>query len=456
MVRTLTLGEIAAICGGTVSEEWAQVTASGVTTDTRSLQRRQLFVALKGERHDGHEWVREALAAGAAGVVISRSVNGLRELPTVLVRDTLEAYGQLAAHHRAQLGVRVVGVTGSSGKTTTKNAVGAVLARVGPTRTAPGTENNEIGVPRFLLSLEEGDRFAVVEMAMRGPGEIGYLARLARPQIGVITNIGEAHVGRLGGRERLAQAKAELLAELPTDGVAVLNADDFFFGLLSEMAPCPIISFGLGAEADVTALEVRPDGLQGMRFTLQREDGAIEVALRLPGRHNVANALAAAAVGLAVGATLEQTREGLEVAAAEQMRGQVLQTNGSVTILNDAYNANPDSMAAALAVLSGAQGRKLAVLGDMLELGERADGAHRQLGIAAAEAGVERLVAVGKLAALAAQTAGAQGVRADAVESVEEAVALLRPELRAGDTVLVKASRALALERVVEGLLDDA
>ncbi len=315
----LTLGKIAEICDGAVEEQWAKVQIEGVSTDTRTLKPGELFVALQGEWQDGHDFVPQAFEAGAAGVLVARPLPAVSSRPLVVVDDTLVAYGKLAAHHRAGLDVTIAAVTGSSGKTTTKNLVGAVLRQVGPTLIAPGTENNEIGVPRALLRLNEKHQFCALEMAMRGPGEIAYLAQLARPQIGVITNVGDAHIGRLGSREKAAQAKAELLTELPDDGVAVLNADDFFFGLLSEMTSCPIISFGLDNEADVTATELRPRGLQGTDFTLRAPCGQITVSLKLPGRHNVHNALAGAVAGVAVGASAAQSFCGRLVALWSSM-----------------------------------------------------------------------------------------------------------------------------------------
>ncbi len=451
----LTLDEVANICDGVVDARWRDIEIAGVSTDTRTIKPGELFVALVGEHHDGHDFVPEAFERQAAAAMVTGSAPAWGDRPLVVVQDTLLAYGKIAAYHRDRFDVTIAAITGSSGKTTTKNLAGAVLAMLGTTLVAPGTENNEIGVPRVLLRLTESHRFCVVEMAMRGCGEIAYLAGLVRPRIGVITNVGQAHIGRLGSRRELARAKAELLAKLPAGGVAVLNADDFFFDYMAETAPCRILSFALQAEADVTAEHLRPRGLAGTDFLLKTPSGHVEIRLRLPGLHNVSNALAAAAVGVAAGARVEQIKAGLEAVAPEQMRTQVIHAPKGFAIINDAYNANPDSMTAALQLLATVEGRKIAVLGDMLELGDKARAAHERLGACVAEGGIDWLITVGEFADVTAEQAAARGVQVDVVDNPQAAVSLLRPALRAGDTVLVKASRALALERVVEGLLHD-
>ena len=273
--------------------------------------------------------------------------------------------------------------------------------------------------------------------------------------MGIITNIGQSHVGRLGTREAIAQTKAELLEHLPAEGVAVLNADDFFFSVFEAMAPCRVVSFGLGEQAQVRAEEIANHDLDRVAFRLVSPAGAADVAMPVPGRHNVLNALAAAAAALELGAGLEEIAAGLAVHEGTAMRLQRVAGRGGSTIINDAYNASPDSVAAALRVLGAATGRRIFVFADMLELGREAEAAHREVGELVARSGVHRLIAVGELAALAAERAGELGVRAEAVADARAAAALLAGELGPEDTVLVKGSRAMRLERVVEALADD-
>jgi UDP-N-acetylmuramoyl-tripeptide--D-alanyl-D-alanine ligase len=426
---------------------------AGVTTDSRAVHPGDLFLALAGERFDGHDFLRAAFEAGAAAAVVRRVPPDLpAEAPLIMVEDTLIAYGQLAAWARRQSTARIIAITGSAGKTSTKRLLGDLLARRAPTLTAPGTENNEIGVPRALLDLQPEHRFGVLEFGMRGPGEIAYLAELSHPDIGVITNIGASHLGRLGGREAIAQSKAELLPALCPAGRAVLNADDFFFGLLQEMACCPVISFGLSPEATVRAEEITYEGLAGSRFTLVVGEERLPVSFPLPGEHNLRNALAAAAAYWAATGTSEGLQEGLGTASAESMRGEILTLPGPLTVINDAYNASPTSVAAAVELLATLPGRRVLVLGDMLELGVFAEEEHRKIGRLAAERRLDWLVAVGEHAAQAAQAAREAGGEASEVTSPEAALALLREALRPGDVVLVKASRRVGLEQVVEGL----
>lgn len=450
-----TLGEVAVACEGRVDDQRAEITVSGVSTDTRELAAGELFVALKGPHHDAHDFLTEAQERGAAAAVVSDPRRAPGDLPVVAVGDTLKALGLLAAWHRAKMPARVVAITGSTGKTSTKDMLGQIVQSVAPAVVAEGTRNNEIGVPLTLLGLSPRDRFCVLELAMRGPGEIDYLAGIARPDVGVITNIGQSHVGKLGSREAIAQAKAELLEHIPTDGAAVLNADDFFFSVFCAMAAAPVVSFGIHAEADFRALEVDDGDTGSVGFRMITPLGTTDVRMKVPGRHSVMNALAAAAAASQVGATLDEIRAALERHEGSPMRMQRLPGLRGAVILNDAYNASPDSVGAALRVLASAGGRRVFVFGDMLELGAEAESAHRDVGRAAAEAGVEWMIAVGELAALAADEAAERGVRVDRVDEAAQAAELLRPELTKNDVVLVKASRGMALERVAEALSDD-
>jgi UDP-N-acetylmuramoyl-tripeptide--D-alanyl-D-alanine ligase len=449
------LGEVAAACEGTVDDRWESVAVSGVSTDTRELAGGELFVALSGQHHDAHEFLTAAEDRGAAAAVISDSEQAPSGLPVVTVEDTLRALGLLGAWHRSQMPARVLAITGSTGKTTTKDMLGQIVGHVGSAVVAEGTHNNEIGVPQTLLRLSPDDRFCVLELAMRGPGEIDYLAGIARPNVGVITNIGQSHVGQLGSREAIAQAKAELLGHVPGDGAVVLNADDFFFSVLCAMAEAPVVSFGIEGEADFRAVDVDDSEVDRVGFRMITPLGETDVQMAVPGRHSVMNALAAAAAASQVGATLEEIADALEEYAGSPMRMQRLHGRGGAVILNDAYNASPDSVGAALNVLASAEGRRVFVFGDMLEMGAEAEPAHKEIGRAAAEAGVDWLVSVGELAALAAESAAERGVRVDTVDEASEAAERVLRELREEDVVLVKASRGMALERVVEALTDD-
>lgn len=451
----MTLGEIAQACGGACVGDCAAVTVRGLSTDSRDLRPGELFVALKGDRHDGHQFVAQAFADGAAAAVVSDAAAVPAGRPAVLVKDTLAALGQIAAAHRARCQVRIAAITGSVAKTTTKDMLTSIMRGVGPTLSAEGTRNNEIGVPLTLLALCAEHRFCVVELAMRGAGEIAYLAAMVRPQVGVITNIGESHVGRLGSRDAIARAKAELLEFLPPDGCAVLHADDFYFALLTELAPCPVLSFGQAANAAVHPEQVVTHGLAGSEFLLATPSGRVPVRLQVPGRHNITNALGAAAAALGLGADLEQIATGLGAYAGTPMRLQRVAGVGGCVLINDAYNASPDSVRAALELLAETEGRRIMVFGDMLELGTHAQEAHREVGRQAARAQVAYLLSVGPMAALAAEEAGAAGVRVSTFDDALQAAAALRPELQPGDVVLIKGSRGMTLERVVEALRDD-
>jgi UDP-N-acetylmuramoyl-tripeptide--D-alanyl-D-alanine ligase len=451
----ITLGQLAQWLEVTLPAELeAEQPVKGICTDSRQLQAGDVFIALKGDNFDGADFARSALAQGALLAVVAapQATLGLRQL---VVTDTLTALGQIAHHWRQQLTACIIAITGSAGKTTTKNMVAAICQQAGPTVAAEGTHNNEIGVPQTLLRLGRDDAYGVLEFGMRGRGEIRQLAEIVRPQVGVITGIGEAHIGRLGSREAIAETKAEILPLLPPEGTAVLPAEDFFFPLLAGMCPCPVLAFGFGDAAQVRCEAVLHESLTGQRARVRLGETISEITLQLPGRHNLSNALAAAAAALAAGCSPEQIVAGLAACEATPMRGELLPGPQGSMIINDAYNANPVSVAAALQVLQQSPGRRLMVLGDMLELGPTAAEAHQQLGRLIAQAGVVWLITVGELAALAGESAAAAGLQVTAATSPEEAAELLRPELRPGDAVLVKGSRGMQLERTV-GRLQDA
>ncbi|MFB3882921.1 MAG: UDP-N-acetylmuramoyl-tripeptide--D-alanyl-D-alanine ligase [Armatimonadota bacterium] len=427
----------------------------GVSTDTRSLARGALFVALRGERFDGHDFVGAALAKGAGAALVSRDVSATG--PLIVVPDTLVALGEIAATHRATLTPRVVAVTGSTGKTSTKEMIASVLSQGWRTARTPGNYNNEIGVPLTLLSLDSSYEAAVVELAMRGRGQIEYLARMARPQVGVITNAGVSHLELLGSREAIVEAKAELLAALPADGVAVLNADDDSFGVLAERSPCRVMSFGSRSTAEVTADEVvvNQDGSTG--FRLRGRWGEERVSIPVGGRHHALNAAAAAAAAVAAGADPAWIAAGLASFAGAEQRTRIVRAAGGFTVIDDCYNAAPDSMRAALDLLEDLPGeRKWAVLGDMKELGPLAPEWHREVGELAGTSGVAGLVTVGELGRFMAEGAREvlQGEQVIETQSNAGAAAALLALVGPGDVVLVKGSRAMAMEEVVARLVE--
>jgi UDP-N-acetylmuramoyl-tripeptide--D-alanyl-D-alanine ligase len=414
-------------------------------------------VALRGPRTDGHRFIGTAASKGAVGAVASALANDLDlgAMPVFLVPDTLRALGAIAARYRQGLAVEVVGITGSVGKTSVVLLTAAVLAQRFRVVQSEENWNAEIGVPLTLLRAQTGTTQVVVtEMAMRGPGQIRELVELARPRFGVVTNVGEAHLGLLGSVEDIAAAKSELIEGLPPDGAAILNADDPWTERLAQRARCRIIRFGVGDAAEVRAEDIRP-GPRAVTFRLRAGEDAAEVLLPLVGAHHVANALAAAGVGVALGLPAGLIGAGLEHAAHPSRRLQIEEAE-SLLILDDSYNASPRSARAAFAALAQAAGprRRVAVLGDMKELGDASPDLHREVGREAARSGVAVVVAVGPEALALAE--GAREVLGPTsvihVADREAAIPVVREVVRSGDAVLVKGSRAMGLEAVVESL----
>jgi len=444
----MSLSELARTVDGQLVGADARFT--GVSSDTRTLARGDLFVALEGPHFDGHAFVAEAAARGAAGALVSRRPDGA--LPVVRVTDPRRSLGQLAARWRARFDIPVVAVTGSNGKTTVKNMVAAILARRGRGIATTGNLNNDIGVPLTLLRLREGDRHAVIEMGMNHPGEIAYLTRLARPTVAVVTNAGEAHLAGLGSVANVARAKGEIFDGLAANGVAVINADDPHAGLWRELArDRRIHSFGLDQPADVRA-EYSLDP-EGSNLKLKTSEGDIAMRIPLLGRHNIMNALAAATAARAAGAGLEDIKAGLEKLERIAGRLEVKRGANGARVLDDTYNANPGSLAAGLEVLKSAQGERVLVLGDMGELGAAGPEIHRRAGELARRLGIERLYGLGELSQLAVESFGAGGRHFNAQGELAET---LRAAMHAGMTVLVKGSRAMHMEKVVERIVPAA
>ncbi len=431
---------------------------TGASIDSRSVKAGELFVALPGERCDGHDFVADALQRGAWGALVARDALAagriaLAKLPKVVaVANPLLALQELALLLRRRIPIPLVGVTGSNGKTTTKEMLSRILEQGGPVLRNEGNLNNHIGVPLTLLRLRPGLRAAIVEMGMSAPGEIALLARIAAPQVGVVTNIGPAHLEFLGSMEGVADAKGELLEGLPPDGTAIVNADDVFVDRLRSKFSGRTISFGLGQKAVVRAKDIH-QGVDQVQFTIAYNGSEIAVQLRTVGAHNVYNALAAAAGALAAGASLEDVRAGLGVFVPVAGRSELRTIKGR-TILADYYNANPASLAAALAALVGLapSGRTVAVLGDMRELGAAGEEAHREAGRRAARSGVFAVVTLGRLARLIGEGAREAGLdRVYEAATHDEAAELLFRLAQPGDAVLIKGSRGMQMEKILEG-----
>lgn len=460
----LTLAEVAEIVDGTLQHaDPATLVSGSVEFDSRKVAPGGLFLAIPGERVDGHDFTRAAADAGAVASIVSRDVDG----PSIVVADGFAALADLASAVVRRLSqLTVVGVTGSSGKTSTKDLLDQLLRRLGPTVAPPGSFNNELGHPYTVLRATPDTRYLVLETSARGIGHIRFLTEIAPPHIGVVLNVGSAHLGEFGSRDAIAAAKGELVEALPADGVAVLNADDALVAAMAERTAARIVRVGESEAADVRATDLRLDELSRASFVLRTPAGSADVRLNLAGRHHVGNALAAAAVAIECGMAPADVAVALGAATpVSRWRMELAERADGVLVINDAYNANPESMRAALDTLAAVAasrqrsgGRSFAVLGHMAELGATAPAEHEELGRLTARLGVDRLIAVGETARpieRAAALEGSWGGAASWVPDVDEAVALLRTELRPGDVVLVKASRAASLERVALAIADD-
>ncbi len=452
---SLSSDELAGLTGGRLLVR-SDRPIRGAAVDSRQVTPGQLFVALPGERTDGHEFIADALARGAAGLLVTRPIAdpaALGDVTVVRVANSLAALGAVAAGWRRRFRLLVVGVTGSIAKTSAKEAIAAVLRERFVTLRSEGNQNNEIGLPLTVLQLNPEHEAAVLEMGMYVGGEIAELARIARPSIGLVTAVQPVHLARIGSLRAIEAAKGELLEALPPDGTAILNADDPIVRRMGSRSVARSMTYGFDAGADVGAEAVESAGLAGMRFMLRTHAGRRAVAIPTLGRLSVHNALAGAAVGHAAGLRLDEIVAGLGVGWSAPHRVQVVRM-GAVTLIDDTYNASPRSVVAALDLLGGVSGRRGAVLGEMLELGEAGDEGHRVVGEAAARTADWLLVVGGAAAGIAegAVAAGMDPARVWLVADIDAALEFLPPRLRDGDVVLVKASRGIGLERLVEGL----
>lgn len=420
----------------------------GVSTDTRTLSAGELFVALKGPNFDGTAFLDDAIERDAAGAIVQKEVDA--ELPMIVVDNTLDALGTLAAAWREQMRAKVIGITGSNGKTTLKGLLASCLSQSAETLATIGNLNNEIGVPLMLLKLDPSHRYAVIEMGANHAGEIDYLTTLAAPKVVAITNAAPAHLEGFGSVEGVARAKGEILTGPVPPEWAILNADDDYFEYWCSIAgDAQVISFGLSATADVRASDIRVTET-GSTFTIHGPDMRFDVRLPLRGKHNVANACAACAIALAVGLDVAQIRRGLEAAEPAQGRLQPVQSRSGAILFDDSYNANPVSVQAAAEFLAAQEGRGWLVLGDMAELGDDAALLHAHTGWVAREAGIRHLLATGELSRHTVDSFGDGGHWYKNVKSLVED---LTRTIGAGDVVLVKGSRSSGMERVVDALI---
>jgi UDP-N-acetylmuramoyl-tripeptide--D-alanyl-D-alanine ligase len=432
------------------------VPVAGVSIDSRTLAIGEAFFAIQGPNRDGHGFLRDAAARGAACLVVHNLADDLPpSVPTILVDDTTRALGRLAAYHRARFTGPVAAVTGSNGKTTTKEMMAAVLGALGPVLKPEGSFNNQWGLPLTLLRLGPEHRALALELGANTPGEIASLAAIARPTVGVVTVVASAHTEFFGSLDGVAAEKSALVRAVPPEGTVVLNADDPRVLAMHRESRARVLYFSTGPGGDVFTVGPAEDDGLGLRFTLAAGTATRPVRMHFAGRHNVVNALAAAGVGLALGLSLEQIARGLE--AARPAKGRcVWRRAGQLRLLDDTYNANPTSVSAALAALAAGAGpaRRVVVLGDMLELGPISESAHREVGRAVAASGAAELIGLGRWAQVAVDAARQAGLaESHHVTTFEDAVALLLKRLAPGDAVLVKGSRGMRMERVVDALV---
>ncbi|HBX68067.1 MAG TPA: UDP-N-acetylmuramoylalanyl-D-glutamyl-2, 6-diaminopimelate--D-alanyl-D-alanine ligase [Chloroflexi bacterium] len=452
---------------------WAHQIITDASVDSRQIIPGALFVALPGERVDGHDFVEQAFSRGACFALVQREIPGeygtldLRgsafpemelhsENPVLLrVDDTLQALQQIARFWRSRLNLRVIGITGSVGKSTSKELIATVLEQSYSTLKNPGNLNNEIGLPLTILRLSEGHQCAVLEMGFYVPGEIRFLCDIAKPDVGVITNIGTVHAERAGSQEAIARGKAELVESLPAapDGVAILNYDDRWVRSMAAKTQAKIMFYGLNPEADIWADQIEGLGLEGIRFRLHYQREILHLRVPLIGRHSVHTVLRATAVGLAEGMNWQEIITGLR-SGHTQLRLVAVRSEAGALLLDDTYNASPQSMLAALNLLDEMDGRKIAVLGDMLELGRYELQGHELVGRRAAQV-VDELITLGERGRLIAEAACRGGFPSHQVTELEEsdqAIAFLQDHLRENDVVLVKGSRGMRMDRIVAAL----
>ena len=451
MMKNMTLENIAAACGGQIyymREDLAQETAKGVVIDSRQIEPGYIFVATKGERVDGHRFIPDVFAKGALAVICE--VLPEEDLgPCILVEDSFMALKQAAAFYRQQLNIRVVGITGSVGKTSTKEFIAAVLAEKYKVHKTAGNYNNEVGLPLTIFGIQEDDQIAVLEMGINTFGEMHRLSEVAKPDICVMTNIGQCHLENLIDRDGILRAKSEIFDFMNPKGTVVVNGDDDKLATIHEVYGKAPVTFGMNKQNAIWADHIENRGLLGSCADIHMGDDVVHAIIPLPGEHMIYNAMAAAAVALQFGMSKEEIAAGISHVEAVAGRSHLVEA-GDKVIIDDCYNANPVSMKAAIDLLATAPGRKVAILGDMFELGENEKAMHGEVGEYAAEKGIDLILCVGELSEAMYQEAVGSGGNAKYYETREALEAVLNEILQQGDTVLVKASHSMAFENLVK------
>lgn len=451
----MTLENIAAACAGTYygPEEKLSCTIAGAVTDSRQVEKDYLFIPIKGARVDGHDFIPAVLEAGALAVLSERMLEHPAG-PYILVDSTTEAMKKLAAFYRSSLSLTVVGITGSVGKTSTKEMIASVLAQKYTVHKTEGNFNNEIGLPLTIFKIRPEHQVAVLEMGISDFGEMHRLATMAQPDICVITNIGLCHLENLGTRDGILKAKTECFAHMRPGGTAILNGDDDKLCTIPTVDGKPVVFYGMEkGEKQIYATDVKNLGLQGMQALIHTPKGDFTAHIPIPGAHNVYNALAGTAVGLQLGLDLAQIAQGIEAVQTIAGRTNLIHVAG-MTVIDDCYNANPVSMKASIDVLAGAEGRRIAVLGDMGELGADERKLHYEVGMAVGKSGIDALFCAGELAAEYAKATAEAGATCEIhhYKTCEEMIPELTAYVQSGDTVLVKASHFMQFPQVVEAL----
>ncbi|NLH96479.1 MAG: UDP-N-acetylmuramoyl-tripeptide--D-alanyl-D-alanine ligase [Clostridiaceae bacterium] len=452
----LMIDEIMEATHGKILGGDSRVMVADISTDSRKISPGSLFIALKGEKFDGNDFIADAFANGAAAAMTDRDAEEFPGKTVIKVEDTLKALHDLASHYRDRFSIPFVGITGSVGKTSTKDMVACALGARFNVLKNEGNLNNEIGVPLTIFRLEPGHEAAVIEMGMSGFGEIRALTRIVKPKVGIITNIGLSHIEKLGSRQDILRAKLELLEGLQPDGVLILNGDDVMLSGVKDLLEVRTVSYGLEEDADYQAYNIRSKGEKGTDFNIKLGGNEYDVHVPAPGVHNVYNALAALAAGHELGVPAELLVSGIDGYIPGNMRLNIIRCNGLI-VINDVYNASPQSVKAAIDVLDEIEaGRRIAVLGDMLELGSWSADAHRETGAYVAGSRTDLLIAVGKAAAHIAEGAagaGFPGSRTAVLANNGEAIRYLQGIVRRGDAILVKGSRGMMMEEIVNALV---
>ena len=453
-MKNMTLGNIAAACSGTYygTEEAKEKTIADITTDSRKAGKDSLFVAIKGEKVDAHRFIPAVFEQGALCVICEQAP----EDPAgayILVESSLQAIKDIAEFYRKQLDMKVVGITGSVGKTSTKEMIASVLSEKYRVLKTLGNFNNELGLPLTVFRLREEDEIAVLEMGISNFGEMHRLSKIARPDICVMTNIGQCHLEFLGDRDGVLRAKSEIFDYIAEDGTIILNGDDDKLATLHDVKGITPVFFGINSDRKIYATNIHSLGLKGIACTICTEQGDFDVTIPIPGYHMVYNALAGTAVGLSLGMTTEEIKRGIEKLESLSGRFHIIET-GEYTVVDDCYNANPVSMKASLKVLHDALGRKVAILGDMGELGENEKQLHEEVGAEAGKQDIQLLICVGTLSAHMAMSAKETNPQMQVVhmDTLEEALEAIPGLLQKEDTILVKASHFMHFEKIVEVL----